>query len=311
MIKLQKILWADDGSNAAEKALDISEYLARLYDSEILGVYVNYVFYPITPDYIYYKKLIDETASKYKKRFQKRFSKISGRVSRKNIKFKNKIIRGEVVETVNKAASENKADLIAIGNTGQGFISRLLIGSNAIKILKSSTLPVLSVPESFETKKYRLKKILVPIDVFDMNLNSLNYAIEFALMTNSSITILYVLPISTGVMEYPPRVKDQIFVGIENELNKLIKKAKENVENHNSGMKHRIKKSNSLGIAIRKKYIAGMKPSRNITDYAARNNFDMIIMNSHNKGKIKELVLGSVTEEVFRTTRTPVISIRT
>ena len=77
MLKLKRILWADDGSKAAEKALDISEYLARLYDSEILGVYVNYVFYPITPDYVYYKKLIDQAAGKYKKKFQKRFSKIS------------------------------------------------------------------------------------------------------------------------------------------------------------------------------------------------------------------------------------------
>ena len=311
MIKLQKILWADDGSKAAEKALDISEYLARLYNSEILGVYVNNVFYPIATDYVYYKKLIEETTSKYKKKFQKRFSKIGGRVSKKNIKFKNKIIRGEVVETVNKAASENKADLIAIGNTGQGFISRFLIGSNALKIVKSSRLPVLSVPESFDTGKYKLNKILVPIDVFDMNLNSLNNAIELALMAGSSITILYVLPTSSGFMDLPPKIKDEIFIGIEGELNNLINNARDKVEDHNSGLKHRIKKSRSLGVAIRKKYIAGMKPSQHISDYAARNHFDLIVMNSHNKGKIKELILGSVTEEVLRSTRTPVISIRT
>lgn len=310
MLKLERILWADDGSKASENALNISECIARLYDSEIIGLYVNYVFYPITPNYAYYKEYIDKAADRNKREFLKRFREIDNKLSKKNIKFTDNIIRGDVPDTVRSVARDKKVNLIAIGNTGHGFISRMLVGSNALKILKASDAPVLAVPESVDTKNYQFKKILVPIDISDQNLNSLNFAIELALQTKSSITVLYVFSIATGFMEYPPKLKDQIITGIETSLNDLIQKAREIVDKHQSGVKHRTGKNGNLGISIRKKYLAGMKPSANITDYAHRNDFDLIVMNTHNKGKIEEFILGSVTEDVLRNSKTPVISIK-
>jgi len=310
MLNLKKILWADDGSRASENALDISEYLARIYNSEIIGIYVNDVFYPITPDYAYYEKYIEKVAKKNKNKFEKKFRKLGSSFSRKKVKFASKIIRGTVADSVKDFATKNKVGLIAIGNTGHGFINKLLIGSNAIRIIKSSKVPVLLVPESFKTKDFGIHKILVPIDLGEKNLNSLNFAIELAQMTNSSITVLYVFPIATSFMEIPPNVNDQIIMGIEKELNKLIHKAKEIADRHNSGIKQRVRKRNLPRIFIRKKYLAGMKPSQNITDFASRNKYDLIVMNSHNKGKIEELFLGSVTEEVIRTSKSPVITIQ-
>ena len=310
MLNLKKILWADDGSKASENALKVTEYLAKTYDSEIIGVYVNDIYYPITPDYFYFDKYFEEISRKNKNIFTKKFKKIGTSLSKKKVNFASKIISGTVAETIIKTANKSKAGLITIGNTGHGYVTNLLLGSNALKIIKSSKVPVLSVPETFKPKKYVINKILVPIDLAEKNLNSLNFAIEIAQSTNSSVTILYVLPIATSFMQFPPSIKEKLIKGIEDELNKLINEAKEIAERHNIGMKHRVKKATLPDITIRKKHLAGMKPSKNITDFASRNNYDLIVMNSHNKGMIEDLILGSVTEEVIRSSKCPVISIK-
>ena len=310
MLNLKKILWADDGSKASENALKVTEYLARTYNSNIIGVYVNDNYYPITPDYFYFDKYFEEISRKNKNIFTKKFKKISSRLSKKNVNFVSRIISGTAHETIIEAANKSKVGLIAIGNTGHGYVTNLLLGSNALKIIKSSKVPVLSVPETFTPSKFKIKKILVPIDLGEKNLNSLNFAIEIAQSTNSSITILYVLPVATSFIQFPPNIKEKLIKGIEDELNKLINEAKEIAERHNLGLKHRVKKANLPNITIRKKHLAGMKPSKNITNFATRNNYDLIVMNSHNKGMIEGLILGSVTEEVIRSSKCPVISIK-
>ncbi len=310
MLNLKKILWADDGSKASENALKVTEYLARTYNSNIIGVYVNDNYYPITPDYFYFDKYFEEISRKNKNIFTKKFKKISSRLSKKNVNFVSRIISGTAPETIIEAANKSKVGLIAIGNTGHGYVTNLLLGSNALKIIKSSKVPVLSVPETFTPSKFKIKKILVPIDLGEKNLNSLNFAIEIAQSTNSSITILYVLPVATSFIQFPPNIKEKLIKGIEDELNKLINEAKEIAERHNLGLKHRVKKANLPNITIRKKHLAGMKPSKNITNFATRNNYDLIVMNSHNKGMIEGLILGSVTEEVIRSSKCPVISIK-
>ena len=57
--------------------------------------------------------------------------------------------------------------------------------------------------------------------------------------------------------------------------------------------------------------LVDLQTALKITEYANKNKFDLILMNSHNKGKIEKYFLASVTEEVVRNSKIPVVSIKT
>lgn len=51
-------------------------------------------------------------------------------------------------------------------------------------------------------------------------------------------------------------------------------------------------------------------PASEITDYAARNAIDLIVMGTHGRGVLKHLLLGSVAERVVRTAPCPVMTLK-
>jgi nucleotide-binding universal stress UspA family protein len=51
-------------------------------------------------------------------------------------------------------------------------------------------------------------------------------------------------------------------------------------------------------------------PSRDITEYAAENPCDLVVMGTHGRSGVDRLLLGSVAERVVRTSPVPVLTVR-
>ncbi len=291
---MKNILWAYDGSKEAEEALKVARYFSNLYGSDLNGLYVNHVYYPITPNFVYYAGYIEESAHKKKLLIEKTFSKIKKDLSKSGLKFVGKVVKGDIDSEINKYAEKINAGLITVGNTGKDFISRLILGSNTIKILRNSEIPVLTVPPKKFKGRYKIKKILLPLDISEPNYDSLEYALDLADKTGSHLTVLYILSLPNNSNDLPPRVMDEIVNGSNRDLNKIVAESKEKLK----------------GLSIVKKMIIGLNPSTRILNYAKRNDFDLIVMNSNNKGNLARFFLGSVSEDVIRGSACPVLTIR-
>ena len=291
---MKNILWAYDGSKEAEEALKVTKYFSNLYGSDIYGLYINHVYYPITPNFVYYAGFIEESAHKKKLLIEKNFSKIKNDLSKNGVKFTGKVIKGDIDSEIKKYAKKINAGLIAVGNTGKDFISRMILGSNTLKVLRNSEIPVLTVPPVKIRGKYKVKKILLPLDISEPNYDSLEYALDIAEKTGSHLTVLYILSLPHNTNEIPPKVMDEIVNGSHNELNKIVAGSKEKIKN----------------LSIVKKMIIGLSPSTRILNYARKNDFDLIVINSNNKGNLARFFLGSVSEDVIRGSVCPVLTIR-
>ena len=57
-----------------------------------------------------------------------------------------RVLRGRVVPTLIRAATDANTDLIVVGTTGKGGITRALMGSVSQKLVQTSPVPVVSVP---------------------------------------------------------------------------------------------------------------------------------------------------------------------
>ncbi len=64
------------------------------------------------------------------------------------------------------------------------------------------------------------------------------------------------------------------------------------------------------GIKVKTEFIEANKPSHVITDYAKRNNIDMIIITTHGYSGLQNLLLGSVAFKVLHEADVPVLLIR-
>ena len=290
---MKKLLWAYDGSKEAKEALKVLKYFSNLYGSDIHGLYINHVYYPITPNFVYYAGYIEESAHKRKLLIEKEFKKIKNDLSKNKIKFTGKVIKGDIDKEVKDYSNKIKSDMIAVGNTGKDFISRMILGSNTLKILRNSNIPVLTVPQLTKKGQYKINKILLPLDISEQNYDSIEYAVDLAEKTGSHITVLYILSLP-NTSEIPPKVMEELITGSNNELDKIVAGSKEK----------------NKDLSITKKMIIGLNPSNRILSYAKKNNFDLIVINSNNKGNLARFFLGSVSEEVIRGSVCPVLTIR-
>jgi len=142
----------------------------------------------------------------------------------------------------------------------------------------------------------RLKKILAPTDLSELSLPAVRYALELGLEQDAEVMIYHVLS------------EDGDLFGKDSRLNPasaLLPRQKE--------LLHDFIKENFADmfdkVKIRQVVDAG-KPYNKIVAAAAEGNADLIIMSTHGRTGIKQVMLGSVTAQVVAHADCPVLSIR-
>jgi nucleotide-binding universal stress UspA family protein len=140
MFKL--ILWATDGSQHADRALELAKSLASQYGASLL-VFHSVEFltgpgargaFPEAPDE-------DERQAKIAQQVKE--------LSEQGLKADLKVVHGGVsgaAHTIAEEAKEAGADLIVVGTRGHTALAGLLLGSVTQRLLHIAPCPVLAVP---------------------------------------------------------------------------------------------------------------------------------------------------------------------
>jgi nucleotide-binding universal stress UspA family protein len=137
-----------------------------------------------------------------------------------------------------------------------------------------------------------MKKILVPTDFSDNAFNALQYAARVANLFGSEITLLHTYRVhsSTGMLiSVEPLTMEQA----EKEMHATALKIEPFLEK---------------GTRLETKIVRGDAISI-ISDVADISNYDIIIMGTQGATGLKEILIGSVTNGVIKTTRTPVLAV--
>ncbi len=95
-----------------------------------------------------------------------------------------------VVEAVNEAIKKHNIDLVLMGSNGASGAKELFIGSNAEKVIRSATGPVLVIKNPDE--KLNIKHIMFGCDFSKRFLKPFEKAVNFAKLFNAKIDLVYV-----------------------------------------------------------------------------------------------------------------------
>jgi nucleotide-binding universal stress UspA family protein len=97
------------------------------------------------------------------------------------------VIEGSIFEDINKVAVKNGSNRIIMGTHGALGIQKVF-GSNAIKVVKSTALPIYIVQDS--RKWENIQTIVVPIDTSKESIQIVSHAADIALLFKAKIIVL-------------------------------------------------------------------------------------------------------------------------
>ncbi|MDR2892759.1 MAG: universal stress protein [Deltaproteobacteria bacterium] len=140
---VNKILVAVDLSAQSSTVADYAVCLAKSLKAEIMAVYIapslsQYVGFHVPASSI--ENFVGEVVNGAEKSMEDFVTE-----KFKGVKARGKVVSGYAAEEIIEQAQEFGADLIVMGTHGRVGLDRILFGSVAEKVVKTSNIPVLTV----------------------------------------------------------------------------------------------------------------------------------------------------------------------
>jgi nucleotide-binding universal stress UspA family protein len=107
--------------------------------------------------------------------------------------------RGDVWSVISDIIQKNKIDLVVTGTHGRQGLRKLVLGSEAEKIYRRATCPVLTIGPQvrpLSDTNWKLKTILFPADGSEASLKALPYALSLAEENQANLIFLRLMPLA-------------------------------------------------------------------------------------------------------------------
>lgn len=295
-MKINKILWATDGSKISQDALNWAKLFAKTFGAEIIGIHVlkpiDKKIYQIAARKLDMKGLIERESGNW----SNRFDEICGALKKEKLRFKHSVVEHhKPYEKIIQVAEQEDASLIVMGKRGLSLKDKALVGSNTLKVLQGSRVPVLAVKGKKTKTLPKIKKILVPLDISEKFSSALDYALSLGEQLGAAVTVTYVEQLFSYPYEFPITILNEMREMYDNQLNKRVEEISGQFETK---------------LRIKHKVVEAITPSLGIIRFAEREKSDLIIMNTHGRKGLKKLFLGSVAEKVIYEAPCSILALR-
>jgi nucleotide-binding universal stress UspA family protein len=273
-----------DGSSLAESALPVARVLANALDADVTLFTAVSVYEPgSTREPMDYLEQVAQ---------RERDLGVDVRVTFRI---------GDPTLEIEEFLSESAFDMIVLATHGRSGPPRGLFGSVADQVLQSSRVPVVVLHPNHHAVTH-LGTVLVPLDGTPGAAVALATAVGLARAANARLVLVRVsvpppisihdptLGLDTGLLIDPMWAED----------------ARRATETYVVGMASRLEQAGLVaeGLALSALPAAGIVAAANQVDA------DFIVMSSHARSGAARSVLGSVTDEVVRKSRRPVVVVR-
>jgi len=265
--------FSPNANNAFKYALEIArETKAKIILMHTFEMPVLYSGIPMIEVLTDFDSLRESALNNLKKYYQK-VSKLA-----KGIRVEFLIDQGLASSRINEAALQKKVDLVVMGTTGTGAVERVLIGSNALRVIRNAPCMVLAVPA--KAKYDGLKKLVYTTDMSFDNLSHARTMVPFAKLFNAEILFL--------------NVNTSLFTDTN----------KESLEKMTVRIKSHVRYPKISGYVCDSPNVAN-----GIHFFLKKHKADCLAMYTHHKGVLDKIFRISVTKSVAVHTTIPLLAI--
>ena len=274
--QIQSILIPTDFSELSESALKVGIAIAKRQNAEVTLLHVV----DLLPNLLPTEVLLSDS-QEVLFRMEEKLKELSAKIQKETgVKAAVKALQGTPSDSICKLANKENMSLIVMGTHGVSGLREFFIGSEAFRVVKNATCPVLTIPGNWG--KTDFGKVLFPVRLNPGTLDTYFYARPIIERNNSE---LYVL----GLYE---REKD-----IDNkEISISIDKLKDQLNNDNVLFRTGITQSKDF-------------PAK-ILNLAKEYEADLIILTANLDNNFKAFFVGPFVQQVVNHSRLPVLSIK-
>ncbi len=272
---MKTIIVPIDFSEQAENALKVAASLADKHNSEILVLHMLELN----------EAIISSTEGFYQehtvfllKLAEKRMKEFLEKPYLKGIKVTPVIKHFKVFGELNEVAEKHKADLVVMGSHGTDGLKEIFIGSNAEKVVRNSSIPVLVIKK--EIKDFKISDFVFANDFEKENVPAFNKALDFAKKLNARLHLVYINTPGDNFLS----TQD-----IYNRVSAFLHEAK-------SGMEVEIYNDYNV--------------ERGVLNFSESINADIIGIPTHGRKGLSHFFMGSIGEDIANHSTLPVITFK-
>lgn len=295
-VEITRILCPVDLSEVSRHALDHALALARWYDAHLTVLHV----FPAEPpvpvlgmpaDVPALPVVLPSEVAADVRRFCGPLPAFGGRPAEIMVK------DGRPAEEIVRLAEA--ADVVVMGTHGRSGFERLFLGSVTEKVLRTTHVPVLTVPPPVERPESVVyKTILCPVEFSDASTRALGYALSLAEETDAHLILLHVVEGSVEELSF-----DEIGHLSVREYYRYLQ------EDALARLKAAVPEEARVWCKPDERVVTG-KAYRAILKVAAEDHAEVIVMGVHGKGALHRRLFGSTTHHVIREAGCPVLTLR-
>ncbi len=297
MAKIAKILFATDFSDAADHAQAYAFALAKRFKASLVVVHVVDTAYPSYAGVYGFGGEVDLHIDEVKRHAQEHLVRVCEMARARGLTADPHLLATHPPEAIVDEAVATACDLIVLGTHGRAGVDYFLFGSTAERVVRLSTIPVLSVKprekEFLEMGELSIKTVLCPCDLSPVSEQAVELAAGMCKTFGSELVLLHV--VDSRVI-YPLILPEA--------------KLPTTAELRASAAKRLDDLSAKLGkVACRKMVLEGV-PHKVIVDQALATNADLLVLTTHGNRGLTRALLGSTAEKVVRTAPLPTLTVK-
>lgn len=278
-----RILFPTDGSEGAEAVFDRVLDIAETHGSTVHVLYVA----DTTQDSV--TRIEGNVVDVLEREGETVAEAAVERAAERGVPTVTDVLQGGVAATVDAYVREYGVDLVAIPTRGRTRLERLLLGSTTDRVLRRSTVPVLTLDPADGSATYPARGVLVPTDGSAGAEAALEFSVELAAATGAALHVLCVV--------------DESDPAIESSTDAGDRRASEIVEAATSV-------AEDAGVAT---VVGAVETAssirRAIESYAGTHDVDLVVMGARGRSGLERRLLGSVTERTVRSASVPVVTV--
>jgi len=300
MAEIKQILCPVDLSETSRHALEQAFAFARWYRARVTVLHVLNVPLPVMPptgvpvvDVSALPPLRPEDVTEDVRRF-------TGSTNGMDLNAADVVVvEGSPVREILRQAEDRRPDLLVMGTHGRSGFEALFLGSVTEKVLRSTHVPVLTVPPAVErVESVVYKTILCPIEFSDPSTRALEYALTLAEETGARLILLHVIE---QLVDAPQPAALSPF--------NLQEYRRHLEDDARARLRSAVPEEARVWCTPEERVLSG-KAYRVILDLAQQEKVEVVVMGVHGKGALSRRLFGSTTHHVIREARCPVLTLR-
>lgn len=288
----KKVLCATDFSATAERAAELASDLAERFEAQFHLLHVNVILEDPHLEEAHRQKLEELVATGDAAR---RRDLENGTEYQPGLEVIPHMVRGLApAEAIVETASDLSSDLIVTGTHGRRGLSKLLLGSVAERVVRTSPVPVLTVRADADIELDGTPRFLVPHDFSESSAEALRTATAWADALGAEITLLHVVE----PVVYPEFYSVDVLS--DDLMTRLVERSKDAL---------RFAAEEFVGgteVTVR---VEVGRAADTIIQQATADDFDFVIMATRGLSGLEHILLGSVAESVLRRCQVPLLAV--